>query len=427
ISKNFKFSVTDEQIIWIVSLFNIGDLFGGIINPLFIDRIGRRNTLFFLSLPSLIGWCLIIFAQNHNYLYIARFLGGISQANAFSSLSIYLTEISEKNIRGILVNILQVSLYLAIFIFSTIGTFASYEILNFSSLSLLIIFLIICPFLPETPYFYLLKGRRHDALKCMMKLRGVNSAEKLEVELHNMELVVEEDKKNSRRMAFLELFKKSYNRKGLLIVFSMRATMMLSGIISIIAFAEDILSQNNLPLKPGIQVMILNGVVVPASLCTSLFIDRISRRALFSITGVLSSFCLLIVGLFFFLKYFLEKDTSSIAWLPVVSLSLFQIFFVFGFGIIPHIAIGELFPINVKSSAVSLGRLVTAISAFLTTAAYKPLNKNFGIYTTFWVFAFLCFVGSLVTYCISPNTTRMSLEEIQAMQNPELKNKLNSE
>ncbi|XP_051155558.1 facilitated trehalose transporter Tret1-like [Leptopilina boulardi] len=426
-SKKFKFSVTDKQIVWIVSLYNIGDIFGALLNPLFIDRIGRKNTLFLLSLPSLIGWGLIIFAQNNIYFYIARFLGGISQASAFNSLSIYLTEISENNIRGILVNMMQVSFYIGLFIFTTIGAFASYEILNYSSVSLLIIFLVILPFLPETPYFYLLKGKKDDAMKCLMKLRGISSSDKLEPEIREMKLVIEEDKKNTKTYAFLELFTKSYNRKGLLIMFFMRTTMMFSGIICIIAYAEDILSQNNLSLKPGIQVMILNGIALPASLCTGLFIDKINRRILFSATSMLGSFCLGSVGLFFFLKYYLMTETSSIAWLPVVALTLFQIVFISGFGIIPHISIGELFSIKVKSSAACLGRILVSIINFATTAGYKPLNNSFGIYTTFWIFASLTFVGSLVTYWITPNTTGMTLEEIQAMQNPELENKLNLE
>ncbi|XP_051155561.1 facilitated trehalose transporter Tret1-like [Leptopilina boulardi] len=426
-SKKFKFSVTEEQIIWIVSLYNVGDIFGAILNPLFIDRIGRKNTLLLLSLPSLIGWGLIIFAQNYIYLYIARLFGGISKASAFNSLSIYLTEISDKNVRGMLVNMMHISLYIGVFVFTTIGAFASYETLNISSVSILIIFILIISFLPETPYYYLLQGRRADAMKCLMKLRGISSSDKLEPEIREMELVIDEDKKNTKTFAFLELFTKSYNRKGLIIMFFMRATMMLSGIVAITAFAEDIFSQNSLPIKPGVQVMIYNGITLPATLCTGFFIDKINRRILFSATSMLGSFCLGSVGLFFFLKYYLMTETSSIAWLPVVALTLLQIFFISGFGIIPHISIGEFFSIKVKGSAVSLGRILISVINFATTAGYKPLSNSFGIYTTFWIFASLTFVGSLVTYWITPNTTGMTLEEIQAMQNPELENKLNLE
>ncbi|XP_051155507.1 uncharacterized protein LOC127278043 [Leptopilina boulardi] len=424
-SKKFKFSVTEQQIIWIVSLYNVGDIFGAFLNPLFIDRIGRKNTLFLFSLPSLIGWGLIIFAQNYIYLCIARFIGGISQASAFNSLSIYLTEISDKNVRGMLVNMMQISLYIGVFTFTTIGAFASYETLNISSASILIIFILIISFLPETPYYYLLQGRRADAMKCLMKLRGISSSDKLEPEISEMELVIEEDKKNTKTFAFLELFTKSYNRKGLIIMFFMRATMMLSGIVAIIAYAEDIFSQSSLPIKTGIQVIIFNGIGLPASLCTGFFIDKINRRLLFSTTAMLGSFCLGSVGLFFFLKYYLRTETSSIAWLPVVALTLLQIFFISGFGIIPHISIGEFFSMKVKGSAVCLGRILISVINFATTAGYKPLSNSFGIYTTFWIFASLTFVGSLVTYWITPNTTGMTLEEIQAMQNPALENKLN--
>ncbi|XP_051155562.1 facilitated trehalose transporter Tret1-like [Leptopilina boulardi] len=420
------FLVTDAQAIWIVSLYNVGDLIGALLNPLFIDRIGRKYTLLLSALPCLIGWCLIIFAQNYIHLYIARLITGISQGSSLNCLIIYLTEISDKNVRGMLVNMIQISFHIGLFIFTAIGAFASYKILNIFSISILIIFLMILPSLPETPYFYLLKGKKTDAMKCLMKLRGINSSNKLEPEIREMELVIEEDKKNTKTFAFFELFTKSYNRKGLIIMFFMRATMMLSGYVCIVAYSEDILSQNSLPIKAGVQVMIVNGIGFPASLCTALFIDKINRRILFSTTAMLGSFCLCSVGLFFFLKYYLKTDTFSIEWLPVVALTLFQIFFIFGFGIIPHITIGELFSIKVKSSAVCLGRIFVTMINFGTTAGYKPLNNSFGIYTTFWIFAFFTFFGSLVTYWITPNTTGMTLEEIQAMQNPELEKKLNS-
>lgn len=427
ISNNSKFVVTEEQIIWIVSLFFVGDLFGALINPIFIDKIGRKKTLLLLSLPSLIGWGLIIFAQNYIYLYIARFLGGISQASAFSSLSIYLTEISEKSIRGIQVNIMQISYYLGVFIFTTIGAFLSYDFLNISSATFLILFLLISLSLPETPYYLLLRGKKDDAIKCLMKLRGITSPDKLEGEVREMELVIEEDKKSTKTFAFLELFRKSYNRKGLIVVFLMRVTMMVSGVTCILSYAEDILSQNTLPIKAGVQVMILNGISLPAAFSTGLFIDKINRRYLFLITGVLGSVCLTIVGFFFFLKLYLEKDTSSIAWLPLVSLSLLFVSFISGFGIIPHITIGELFSIKVKSSAACLGRIVSSVASFGTAAGFKPLGNNFGTYTSFWIFASLTFIGSLLTFWILPNTIKMTLEEIQAMQNPKLKRKLELE
>lgn len=412
-SNNSSFPVTDEQAAWVVSLFNLGDLFGSLINPLFIDRIGRKNTLLLFALPGLIGWTLIIFAQNYIYLYIARFIAGIGQGSSFNTLIIYLTEISEKSIRGMQVNAMQIALSIGIFIFTSIAAFTSYEFLNISSASLLILFLLIFPFLPETPYYYLLRGRNDDAMQCLMKFRGITSEEKLEAEMLEMKLAVEEDRRSANNSIFKELICKSYNRKGLIIMFLMKMTQLLSGIVAISSYAQEIFSYSSPSIDGGVQVIILQGISLLASLFTNVLIDRFNRRILFLSTGILSSICLGSVGIFFFMNDYLKTNVSFITWVPLVALVLFNVVYLVGIGTIPYIVQGELFPMNIKGPAVACGMIVGSTFAFGTAAGYKALSN-----------AAAAFIGSLLTFWITPNTTGMTLEEIQAMQNPELREKL---
>ena len=425
-SKNSTFPVTDEQGGWIASLFLLGDLIGGLINSLFIDRIGRKYSLLLFTLPGLIGWILIIFAKNYIYLYIARFVAGIGEGGTFNCLVIYLTEISEKYIRGILVNMMNISLSISIFIFTSIAAYTSYEILNLTSASLPMIFLLLFPFLPETPYYYLMKGRNDDALKCLMKLRGITESDQLKLDIKEMKLVIEEDQR-LRKSAFWELISKRYNQKGLLIMFCMKMTQFLSGIMAISSYAQEIFSYSSPSIKPEFQVMIVNGITILAALANNLVIDRFYRRDLFLATGLLASICLGSVGLFFFMDLYLMVDVSSIKWLPLVALVAFQVVFTLGIGTIPYIVQGELFPINVKGNAIACGMVIGSVVAFGTSAGYRALSNAAGVYTTFWFFAIAVLFGSLVTYWITPETKGRTLEEIQAMLNPEMKEKLESE
>ncbi|XP_043474723.1 facilitated trehalose transporter Tret1-like [Leptopilina heterotoma] len=426
-SKNSPFLVTDYQVTWISSLYNVGDLIGVLLNPLFIDRIGRKNTLLLSALPGLIGWCLIIFAKNYIHLYIARLLTGISQGSTLNCLVIYLTEISEKNIRGRLVNILHLSLSFGVFVFSAISAFTSYYILNISAALLMLLFLFVFPLSPETPYYYLLQQKKDDATKCMMRLRGFNSSEKVENEIREMILAIEEDRKNTKRFAVWELFSKSYNRKAVLIMFFMKMTQIMSGVNPLTYNAEEILSHNNLPIKPGVQVVMWHGIALPASLITGWILDKFERKIIFLSSGVFTTLCLIALGIYFFITDYLHKDTSSYGWLPLVALIVFQMSYTFGIGSIPYIIQGELFPIQVKGSAVCLGRIITDVFAFATTAGYHPMSNAYGAYTTLWFFALVTLFGSLVSFWIAIDTLRKSLEEIQALQNPELGRKLELE
>ncbi|XP_033225699.1 facilitated trehalose transporter Tret1-like [Belonocnema kinseyi] len=425
-SVNSTFPVTDAQGGWIVSLLMLGDLIGGLIIPLFIDRIGRKYTLLLFTLPGLIGWILIIFAKNYLYLYLARFIAGIGEGGIYTTLVIYLTEISEKNIRGALVNMINLSLSVSIFIFSSIAAHTSYMTLNLASASLPIIFIIMFPLLLETPYYYLMKGRNNEALQSLMKLRGINEPEKLETDISEMKLAIDEDRKLSKS-GFMELISKSYNRKGLLIVFFMKLTQFLSGIVAISAYAQEIFSESSPSLNPKFQVMILTGFPILATLVTNIVIDRFNRRTLFLTTGLLAAVCLGSIGSFFFMQLYLKADVSSIKLLPLVSLVVFYAVYMLGFGTIPYIVQGELFPISVKGNAVTIGMIVGAFFAFGTSAGYSAVSNAVGTYTTFWSFASAVLFGSVVTYWITPETKGMTLEEIQAIQNPEIKKKLELE
>ncbi|XP_033226584.1 facilitated trehalose transporter Tret1-like [Belonocnema kinseyi] len=425
-SNSSAFPVTKEQGSLIISLYNLGDLFGGLINPLFIDRIGRKYTLLLFSLPGLVGWILIIFANNCVYLYIARFIAGVGQGSTFNSLVIYLTEISEKSIRGILINMMHMSMITGIFVFTIVATYTSYNVLNFASATLPILFLLMFPFLPETPYYYLMKGRNEDSMKCLMKLRGICDPNQLTSEIDEMRLAIEEEKK-LKTSNFRELINKSHNRRGLLIIFFLKMTQLLSGIVAILAYAQEIFAKSNLSINPGVQVIIVNGISLLACFATHVIIERFNRRTLFLSTGLLASLCLGSVSLFFFMELYLEADVSSISFVPLVALVCFQIVYQFGLGTVPYIVQGELFPMNVKGSAVACGMVMGSCFAFATTAGYSVLSNAAGIYTTFFFFATTALLGSVITFWIMPETKGRSLEEIQAMQNPKLKEKLDSE
>ena len=422
-SNSSSFPITDIQGGWIISFYNLGDLLGGLINPLFIDSIGRKSTLLLFSLPGLVGWILIIFAENYVYLYIGRIIAGIGQGSTYNSLVIYLTEISEKNIRGILVNMIMISLSISVFVFTSIAAYTSYEVLNLISASLPVIFLLTFPFLPETPYYYLLRGRDADALKSLMKLRGISSPDKLDSDIKEIKLIIDENQR-LKKSSFQELISDRCNRKGLMIMLSMKLTQQMSGMVAISSYAEEIFSYSSPNIKPGIQVMIITGVASLAALTTNIVIDRFMRRVLILFSGLVVSICLGSVGIFFFMDLQLEADVSCIKWLPLVALNILQVMYLFGIGTIPYIVQGEIFPINVKSAAVASGMIMGSTFAFGVSAGFKTMSIHAGIYTTFWFLAVFTFFGTFFTYWNMPETKGMTLEEIQAIQNPEINQKL---
>jgi len=56
----------------------LGALLSGFVTGSLIERFGRRNVMLALTLPCLLGWGLIFFAQNFTMIYIGRVLTGKS-------------------------------------------------------------------------------------------------------------------------------------------------------------------------------------------------------------------------------------------------------------------------------------------------------------------------------------------------------------
>lgn len=73
----------------------------------------------------------------------------------------------------------------------------------------------------------------------------------------------------------------------------------------------------------------------------------------------------------------------------------------------------ELFPINVKSLASSIATMMACIFNFIVTKLYQSVKDAFGLYTVFWLFASVAYIGVFFTYFFVPETKGKTLEEVQ--------------
>lgn len=60
----YAFTVSQENISWIGALMPLGALFGCPAMARLVDKLGRKNMLIILTIPTLFGWALIIFAKS---------------------------------------------------------------------------------------------------------------------------------------------------------------------------------------------------------------------------------------------------------------------------------------------------------------------------------------------------------------------------
>ena len=77
LARNFFFKLPTNSSLFPQSLLTIGALLGGPIGGYLIEALGRKGAIMGASVPFLVGWMLIAFANRVSMLYIGRFTTGM--------------------------------------------------------------------------------------------------------------------------------------------------------------------------------------------------------------------------------------------------------------------------------------------------------------------------------------------------------------
>lgn len=100
-------------------------------------------------------------------------------------------------------------------------------------------------------------------------------------------------------------------------------------------------------MEPNTSTIIVGVMSVIATYISTLVVDRLGRKILLLCSIVVMGICTLFIGVFFYMKES-NYDVSSIGFIPLSSMCLFIILFSVGFGPIPWMLIGEIFPAQIK-------------------------------------------------------------------------------
>ena len=153
----------------------------------------------------------MILTCNVPQIYIARLLQGFGVGFVMTAQTMYIGEIASDDCRGALGSFMQVGIVAGILYVYCIGPYVSYIVFQYFCLLIPIVFIATFYFMPDTPAFYLSKGRKSDAIKALKYLRG-KSAEGVQEELDIITASVEESMKNKGSVA--DIFNNKGNVKG---------------------------------------------------------------------------------------------------------------------------------------------------------------------------------------------------------------------
>ncbi|KAL6442485.1 hypothetical protein ACFW04_002595 [Cataglyphis niger] len=292
------------------------------------------------------------------------------------------------------------------------GMYLDWKSLAVLGASLPIPFLILMFMIPETPRWYISKGKTKMARKSLQWLRGkqaditeeLNITEKMHQEYLEME-------RTNAQSLFSELMKKN-NLKPLLISLGLMFFQQMSGINAVIFYTVQIFKDAGSTIDENLSTMIIGLVNLIATFVAAVLIDRLGRKVLLYISAVSMIVTLTVLGGYFYVKS-LGVDVVVVGWLPLLCLIVYVIGFSTGFGPIPWLMMGEILPAQIRGTAASMATAFNWMFTFIVTKTFQDLIDLIGTHGAFWVFASFVVVALIFVICCVPETRGKTLEEIE--------------
>nr|KJB45152.1 hypothetical protein B456_007G292700 [Gossypium raimondii] len=291
------------------SILSIGSLIGAAISGKITDLFGRKMTMWILNLFYIGGWLAIAFTKAPLLLNLGRLSLGFTNGISNYLASIYVAEITTKNVRGRFTIIVQfLTGWGASFMF-VVGSFVHWRTLALLATIPGLLQLLLLFFIPESPQWLAKVGREKELEAALLCLRG----DKADISHEATEIKdYVESLKSFSSEGILDIFQKQYVRP-LLTVAGVLVLMNLGGINALAYYSGAIFVSAGVSSMVGLITLAATQTVI--GILGATLIDKLGRRPLLLVSSAGLCFSSFLTGVSFFLKDFNWWDQGS----PIVA------------------------------------------------------------------------------------------------------------
>lgn len=400
------------QISWMVSVMFLGNTLSPIPVGWLMDKFGRKRIMYILNLLPFSAWIITFFAESPWLLYLARFLNGLWAGTSYTACAVYIGEIADPSIRGSLSNfnnLLKSFGGLSVFV---VGPYVSYKVLALVCFLVPTTFFLTAIFIPESPYFLVMKNRKEEARKALRWLRGNKEELALDLELEDIEKAVITQMESKGSIA--DIFTDHACRRAFYIAMILSFVKTISGFDVMMAYTSITLPKSAFEsLTPNDCVIVLGIIAVIACIGSIFLLDRYPRRFLLTLSSIGCAVTTFFAGVWFFLNEKTEIDVQHFAQVPFYSFAIHAIFYSIGLGPIIANVKGELFSANIKSLCSALITIAFAVLNFFSTKLYLLIANSLGMYANYFIYFLGCALGTIFILTSVIETRGKTLREIQ--------------
>jgi sugar porter (SP) family MFS transporter len=400
-------SLSDAMIGQMVAMALYGTIVGAIFGGLPAERIGRRNSLFWVAVLYLVSAVGSALAPDVWSLMFFRFIGGLGVGASSVVAPMYIAEISPREKRGQLTALFQFNIvfgiliaYLSNWLIGTEGASSWRWMLGVEALPALA-FVVMILYVPESPRWLVVsKGNTAEALR-ILKVINPQTAEQLLTEIQEGHLTAT---KNTRLIDFLS----GRYRFPILLASLFAFFNQVSGINAIIYYAPRIFEDAGMAAKSALLSSVGIGVInLVFTLLGLVLIDRMGRRFLMYIGSIGYIVSLSSVAWAFYSGA--AKDSLLVPSLLFVFVAAHAI----GQGAVIWVFISEIFPNQVRAWGNSLGSSTHWVFAALIAGNFPFFAGEFGQAPIFGFFAVMMIFQLLFVWKMMPETKGVSLEDLE--------------
>jgi sugar porter (SP) family MFS transporter len=430
----------------IVSILSAGTFFGALIAGDLADMIGRRPTIIGGCAIYLVGVVIQMFAaEGLALIVVGRVIAGVGVGFVSAIIILYMSEICPRKIRGALVSGYQFCI--------TIGLMLAAIVVNFTKnrpdsgqyripIGIQFAWGLILGgglfFLPDSPRYFVKKGKLDRARHVLGRLRGQpEDSPYIESELAEIVANAEYERSlmpsdtwfGSWAACFSgSVFQAKSNLRRTILGTSLQMMQQWTGVNFIFYYSTTFLQSTGAITDPFLTSMIFTIVNVCSTPISFYTVEKFGRRPLLiwgAFGMMICQFIIAIVGVTVgFNKLTTNAAGESIAQnikavnTQVAFIAIFIFFFASTWGPGAWVLIGEIFPLPIRSRGVALSTasnwlwntIIAVITPYMVGSDRGNLRSS-----VFFVWGGLCTAAFVYALILVPETKGLTLEQVDQM------------
>jgi SP family sugar:H+ symporter-like MFS transporter len=412
--------------------FNVGAILLGCAVGAFVagrlaDVIGRRTVMLLAAVAFIISAIWAGAADSSAHFIIARFIGGLGVGAASVLAPAYISEVTPASIRGRLSSVQQVMIIIGLTgafvanyaLAATAGGstaefwmgYPAWRWMFWLQVIPAAIYLLALLTIPESPRFLVVKGRDAQARAVLTKLFGAGAADR-KVDEIRASLAADHKPKFSDVLDPVTRKVRPIMWAGLVLA----VFQQLVGINIVFYYGAVLWQSVGFSENDALQINILSGALsILACLAAIAVIDKIGRKPLLLIGSAGMAVTLAVMAWCFSQATMVNGSLSmpdQVGLIALVAANAYVVFFNLSWGPVMWVMLGEMFPNQMRGSALAIAGFAQWIANFGISVSFPVMASSLGLVITYGFYAVSALISFFLVQAWVRETKGRELEDM---------------